>query len=152
MIPQPKNRTLRGNNASVSLVWGTSFSRDKTVCFTDAQRFVDSECIRLMGKYTPERTKTLIRSVTLGKGIGTGKLVYPVPYGRYQYYGIVFGPNIPIFEQGQIIGWYSPSQKLPTERKLRYTKPTARPRWFEVMKANHGAMILHGAARIAGGR
>lgn len=151
MITQPKNRTLKGTNASVSLVWSTSFGRDKTVCFTKAQVFVDSECIRLMGRYTPEKTRTLIRSVTLGSKIGTGKLVYPVPYGRYQYYGIVYGPNYPIFENGLIIGWASPPSKRPTGRKLTYTKASARPRWFEVMKANHGTAILRGAARISGG-
>lgn len=151
MIHQPENRTLKGRNASASLIWSTSFGRDKTVRFTQAQRFVDSECIRLMARYTPEKTRTLIRSATLGTRIGSGRIVYPVPYGRYQYYGIVFGPNYPIFENGQLIGWASPPKKQPTDRKLKYTKPSARPRWFEVMKANHGASILRGAARIAGG-
>lgn len=39
---------------------------------------------------------------------------YPGPYAHYQYMGIVYGPNIPLFDDaGQLIGFYSP----PGERK-----------------------------------
>lgn len=128
MIRQPKNIVIKGKNVSASLIWSTSFGKDKSKSFTQAQMFVDSECMRLMVKYTPERTGFLYRSVTLGSKIGSGKLVYLAPYARYQYYGV-----------------------SRSGRKLKYAKPTARPMWFEVMKANHGASILRGAARIAGG-
>ena len=56
-------------------------------------------------KYVPYDTGALTHSVRVtpnyvqwGKGI---------PYAHYMYEGIVYGPNIPIFSNGQIIGYWS---------------------------------------------
>lgn len=119
-----------------------------------AQMFIDSECIRLMSPYTPFRTGTLERSATLGTVIGSGKIVYNAPYARYQYYGVVYGPNIPIYENGILVGFRSPKQKRPTNRMLNYSTarhPQAQRLWFEVMKKKYGGAILRGAAAVAGG-
>ena len=51
-----------------------------------AQKYVDSQIIRLSDPYTPKDTGNLIRSVTLGTVIGSGKLVWNCPYSRNQYY------------------------------------------------------------------
>lgn len=40
------------------------------------------------------------------------------PYAAYQYYGVVYGPNFPIFKDGKIDGWRSKSPKKPTNRTL----------------------------------
>ena len=50
-------------------------------------------------------------------------LRYPGPYAHYQYMGIVYGPNIPIFDDtGELIGFYSPPEKYPTGEELQYNK------------------------------
>ena len=83
-----------------------------------AQKYIDSECIRLMSRYTPFRTGIMEKSATLGTKIGSGHIVYNAPYARYQYYGIVYGPNIPLFENGVLIGWISPPKKKQRIRRL----------------------------------
>ena len=120
-----------------------------------AQAFIDRECLNKMKPYTPFRTGIMEKSATLGTVIGSGKIVYNSPYARYQYYGVVYGPNIPIFENGVLVGFRSPKKKHPTDRLLQYSKakhPQAQRLWFEVMKAKHGPEILRGAQAIIGGK
>lgn len=51
------------------------------------------------------------KSITWGRGL---------KYARYQYGGIVYGPNYPITRGGTIVGWYSKPgvKKHPTGREL----------------------------------
>ena len=121
------------------------------------QKFVDSECIRLMAPYTPFKNGVLEKSATIGTVIGSGEIVQSTPYARYQYYGRVYGPNIPIYQEGtgDIIGWFSPKgqKKYPTSRLLHHKKakhPKAGPFWFDRMKADHKDDILNGARKVAG--
>lgn len=119
------------------------------------QRFVDSEVLRLMVPYTPMDTGAMIQSATAGTVIGSGKIQYNSPYARYLYYGEVYGPNVPIKENGIITGYWSPPHKTPTGRPLTYSTerhPQAGKLWFERMKADHKEDILKGAMAIAMGR
>lgn len=45
---------------------------------------------------------------------------YYAPYAHYQYVGEVYSPNIPVYEGGNIVGWFSPpgKKKHPTGRPL----------------------------------
>lgn len=136
----------------VDIKWDPQAVRER---LSKAQKFIDSECIRQMKPYTPFRTGMLERSATLGTVIGSGRIVYTSPYARYQYYGVVYGPNIPIYENGILVGFRSPKQKHKTNRMLTYSKarhPQAQRLWFENMKKKHGEAILRGAAAIAGGK
>lgn len=117
------------------------------------QRFVDSEVIKLMEPYTPFQTGKMHRSSLAGTVIGSGNIRYLSPYARYQYYGQVYGPNIPIKENGVIIGYFSPKNKKkhPTGRQLKYSKekhPRAGKLWFERMKADKKERIIQGAKRL----
>lgn len=57
-----------------------------------AQKYVDRQIIRLSDPYTPKDTGMLIRSVTMGTVIGSGKLVWDCPYSKMQYkYGVSRG-------------------------------------------------------------
>lgn len=137
---------------NVDIKWDPQAVRER---LSKAQKFIDSECIRQMKPYTPFRTGSLERSATLGTVIGSGRIVYNSPYARYQYYGVVYGPNIPIYENGILVGFRSPKQKHKTNRMLTYSKarhPQAQRLWFEAMKKKHGEAILRGAAAIAGGK
>lgn len=56
------------------------------------------------------------------------------PYAHYDYNGIVYGPNIPISENGVITGFFSPRNrpKSPTGRKLKFSNaqhPKACAKW-----------------------
>lgn len=150
-IPQPRDQRFKQYKTEVRLAWNRAFGKNKSAMMDNAQKYVDSECIRLMVQYTPARNNLLYKSAVLGTKIGSGHIYYQSPYARYQYYGIVFGPNIPIYEQGKIVGFYSPPKKYKTNRRLKYDKtrhPKAQARWFETMKTNHKEQILRGTAAI----
>ena len=151
-IKQPKNKKIEELKAKFTLEWNKTFGAEQTKRFNSVQAYVDSECIRLMSKYTPMKNGLLFKSPVIGTVIGSGHIVYSVPYARYQYYGVVYGPNIPIRENGTIIGFWSPPKKTPTNRELKYKThrhPQAQKLWFEVMKQNHKEQILRGAAAEA---
>lgn len=153
-IIQPPN--MSASNGSFEFKWSPDFGAVMTAKLNKAQAFIDSECIRLMGPYTPRRSEMLEESVKLGTVIGSGELRYLSPYARYPYYGEVYGPNIPIYEGGQLVGFFSPKgqKKHPTGREMTYDTsrhPKAGKLWFERMKADHKDEICEGAAKIAGG-
>lgn len=118
------------------------------------QRYIDSEVIRQCEPYVPFDEGTLTRSASLATRIGSGLVIYNTPYARYQYYGVVYGPNIPMVIGGEQT-FRSPTNqaKHPTNRKLTYNKekhPLAGSMWFERMKADHKDDILVGAKKVAG--
>ena len=61
------------------------------------------------------RRSAYANSTHIGWGQGLA-----APYARYQYNGIVYGPNHPITRGGTIVGWFSTpgQQKHPTGRTL----------------------------------
>lgn len=155
-IIQPPNLNAATPNGSFVFKWNPNFGAATEAKLQRAQMFIDSECMRLMVPYTPMRNGVLMESVKLGTVIGSGELRYLSPYARYLYYGEVFGPNIPIYEGAELVGFFSPrgQRKHPTGRQMVYDTsrhPQAGKLWFERMKADHGAKILEGAAKIAGG-
>lgn len=62
---------------------------------------------------------------------------YSAPYAHYHYEGIVYGPNIPIIEDGIVVGWFSipKKPKHPTGATLQFKKPKASAHWDEAMMA-----------------
>lgn len=64
---------------------------------------------------------------------------YNTPYAHYHYEGITYGLNIPIVEDGIIVGWFSKpdddGRKHPTGTHLKYTKPRASDHWDKAMMA-----------------
>ncbi len=68
------------------LDWNPGFKPNKEAGFSNAQEFVDSECIRRMNPETPRRTGVLVKSATLGSVIGSGEINQIAPYARRQYY------------------------------------------------------------------
>lgn len=78
--------TYKGAGVSVELKWKPGFASEKEGQFSEAQKFVDSECINRMRPETPRRTGILIESATLGTVIGSGEINQIAPYARKQYY------------------------------------------------------------------
>lgn len=68
------------------LVWDAKFADKRDGQFTQAQKFIDSECLRLSDPKVPMRTGMLRMSGKLGTVIGSGELVYVAPYARKMYY------------------------------------------------------------------
>lgn len=149
-MKQPQNEKIKAQKAEVNLVWNNTFGKDSTMKFDTAQKFIDSECIRKMVKYTPARNLILSKSAVLGTKIGSGRIVIASPYGRYQYYGKLMVSST----SGS--AWAKRGEKkVLTDKDLQYSTsrhPQAQRLWFEFTKKQHGPAILRGAARIAGGK
>ena len=82
-----KKGNLKGRTIA-RLVWAPGFKPDKEKGLSNAQEFVDSECIRSMTnpEIHPRKTGVLIKSATLGTVIGSGEIDQIAPYARRQYY------------------------------------------------------------------
>lgn len=142
-IEQPKNIKFDAGE----LKWDSSFRKNKAETFSIVQKYIDSECIRLMVRYTPMRNGMLMKSTALGTVIGSGEIRYNSPYARYQYYGKLMVSSV----TGSAYAKRGESKVL-TERDLAYNTarhPLAQRLWFETMKHNHKEQILRGAAAIA---
>lgn len=121
------------------------------------QQAIDKSVIDWNLQYCPWETGSLAKSAYAATVLGSGKVVYPGPYARYLYYGEVYGPNIPVFDDntGEPTRFFSPpgQKKHPTGRKLQYStdvNPLAGSFWFERMKADHKDDILREAKAVAG--
>lgn len=146
-IKQPKNQEIKELKAKFKLEWNKTFGAEQTERFNSAQAYVDSECIRLMSKYTPMKNGLLFKSPVLGTVIGSGHIVYASPYARYQYYGKLMVSRL----TGSAYARRGESKVL-TNTDLKYKThrhPQAQKLWFEVMKQNHKEQILRGAAAEA---
>lgn len=138
-IKQPKDKKLYNGKLGISVKYNPAFADTWNERMQYVQTVIDSEALKLMAPYTPMRTGELIHSTTLGTVIGSGKIVYTHPGARYLYYGEIYGPNIPIKENGVLVGFFSPPKKQPTGRQMQYSKavhPLAGKLWFERMKAD----------------
>lgn len=113
---------------------GITFSKDFKAKieknFSDAQKYVDSEAMRLSDPYTPFLTGMMKRSVTLGTKIGSGELKYTAPYARRQYY-----TNAGRGKQGI------------TKESTHNYKCLRGKLWFERMKADHKEEIVEGVKK-----
>lgn len=88
--------TTKSGTVKAEIKWAPGFSAEKEAGFSDAQRFIDSECLRYCDPLTPRLTGTLIKSGILGTTIGSGELNYVAPYARRRYYeGVAKGQRGP---------------------------------------------------------
>ena len=116
------------------------------------QKVIDAAVIRECTPYVPFAEGILAGSANTATEIGSGEVVYDTPYARYQYYGEVYGPNFPIVENGEVVGWRSPPEKYATGRKLEYNtemNPQAGSHWFDRAMADHKDDILKEAQDAA---
>lgn len=74
------------------------------------------------------------------------RVVFPGPYGRFQYMGkVMVDPDTgsPWARRG--------AKKVVTNRPLHYSAPGATSHWFDAAKARNGEYWIEGVKRIAGG-
>jgi len=123
-IETPRGRIFVNAGGKAELVFNPDFKPKWTRRYSLAQKFVDSEVLRLSEPFTPLITGMLIKSGTLGTDVGSGTVKWIAPYAKKVYYNP--GP----------IG-----------------RPTGALRgsfWFERMKQVHRGRILAGARKLAG--
>jgi len=125
IINTPRGSITVNPNGKAELVWNTNFQAKWHARYSAAQRYVDSEVLRLCEPYTPLLTGMMIMSGILGTDIGSGTVQWIAPYSHYQYYL---------------------KRKNPSK-----TGPLRGPFWFERMKQVHKTSIIAGARHIAGG-
>ena len=100
---------------------------------------VHNEFARMCDPYVPMDTGTLAQTTEITpEGVR-----YTQPYAHYQYEGLVYGPNIPIIENGMIVGWFSPpgQKKNPTGEAIHYSTeqhPLASSQWDKAMMKDQG--------------
>lgn len=114
----------KNNKITCKLEWNQGFGSKQTDKFSSAQKFVDSEVLRLDAPYMPIKTGTLIKSGQLGTVIGSGEVNYVAPYAASQYYATAKSRSYDAQRGGM---------------------------WFERMKADHKGEIIAGAKKKAGG-
>lgn len=125
-IKTPRGVIIKAGKTSCRLVWKPGFAPNANARYDSAQKYVDSEVLRLSDPYVPMQTGMLRKSGILGTVVGSGTVQYVAPYAKRQYY------------RKWIIG--------------SRTGPLRGPLWFERMKADHGKQIIAGAKKIGGGK
>ena len=87
--------------------------------------FFTKRCAEHMDNYVPYEEGHLAYT---NRTIETNRIIYNSPYAHYMYEGKVMGPNIPIKEDGIIVGWFSPKGKPKhyTGKNIDYSKSIAR--------------------------
>ena len=116
------------------------------------QKAVDAAVIRECLPYVPFAEGILAGSANTATEIGSGEVIYDTPYARYLYYGEVYGPNIPIVENGTVVGYWSPPEKHGPGRQLQYStehNPMAGSHWFDRAMADHKDDVLKEAQDAA---
>lgn len=93
--------------------------------------FAASEWHRLYRPYVPFKEGVLYGSVNISGGNSEGVIEHTAPYAHYAYEGEVYGPNVPIMQAGQAVGFFSPeAPKHPTGRMMHYSGKGSR-HWDE---------------------
>ena len=112
--------------------------------FTDAQQWLGDTVLQDCKPFMPILTGSLIqRSSVLNGG---RRVDFPGPYARFQYGGVVMVDP----ETGS--PWARPgARKVATDRRLKYSSPTATDHWFDAAKAAHGEYWIAEVKRRAGG-
>ena len=117
----------------------------------NAQKLLNMQISADCDDYIPFANGALRGAVNYPDGIYGGEIEWNTPYAHYQYEGIVYGPNIPKFdEEGNLIGFWSPPEKHSEDRPLHYHTPGTSDHWFERAKETHGQQWIDLVKREVG--
>lgn len=115
--------------------------------YGEIQKYIDSECLRVMSPYTPMLSGMMEKSATAGTVIGSGVIEYNSPSARFHFYGKVM-----IYEPTGSTWAPFGCKKVVTDRNLVHNTskhPKAGPYWFDRAMQDHKEEILKGAQEIA---
>ena len=102
----------------------------------DGMLFLANEAARLMDPYVPADKLVLSQNIKITADPDCGHILYDSPYAHYQYEGELYGPNYPITDGGNVVGFFSPPHKTPTGKKLHHSTfrhPLATSHWDKAM-------------------
>lgn len=127
--PRGKITTTKTANGKLTakLTWNTGFRPKWQGRYSAAQKYVDTQVLRLCDPYIPKDTGALIASGVLGTDIGSGTVKWVAPYAHRQYY-------------------------LDNRKTTKSINPLGGSRWFDRAMVTHKQSIIRGAGRIAGGK
>jgi hypothetical protein len=125
VIETPRGQVVTTKAGRARLIWNTKFVPKWQGNYTQAQKMVDSEVLRLSEPYTPLLTGTLVKTGILGTDIGSGTVQWIAPYSAAQYYS----PRKPGSVTGALRG----------------------PYWFQRGKAVWGQALVKKARKMGGG-
>ena len=111
------------------ITFDQNFAENAAKNFEKAQKYIDSEVLRLSDPYVPMNTGMMKKSGISGTVLGSGEVDYTAPYARQQYY-----TNAGRGKEGL--------NASGGTRGLRGRQ------WFERMKADHKDEILAGVKKI----
>ena len=123
-IETPRGQIFINDSGKAELKWNTEFQPKWHERYSLAQKFVDSEVLRLCDPLVPFQTGMLRNSGILGTDLGSGSVYWIAPYAKAQYYR---------------------TRKVGTK-----ASDQCGPFWFERMKQVSGQRIIEGAKKIAG--
>ena len=108
--------------------------------------FAATEWHRLYRPFVPYQTGLLYSSVHItGNGsTQTGTIEHYQPYAHYAYEGIVYGPNMPVMQAGEVAGYYSrpkPERKQPTGAMMHYNGTGTR-HWDQAAKPTKLPLLI----------
>lgn len=98
-----------------------------------AHYFFTETCATHMDKYVPASDRLRLAS---SERHTVDEIHYKTPYAHYMYEGKVMGPNIPIKENGIIVGYWSKGPKYYTGEDIEYSTEKhseATSHWAEKM-------------------
>lgn len=129
--------------------WNPAFGEKSRGGLDRAQRAIDSSVLRFSEPFLPFQSGALRNSGITGTKVGSGRVRWTAPYAHYLYEGKVMGPNVPIHEGGQLVGFFSPrAPKTYTGKELQFHgAPKRGARWFDRMKRVHTSDIVEAANR-----
>ena len=120
--------------------------------------YAASEWHRLYRMYVPFQEGILYGTVSIAGGGGEGTIEHTAPYAHYAYEGVVYGPNVPITQGGQTVGYFSPTApKHPTGAMMHY-RGTGSRHWDEAAKPTQLPLLIrsmqgfvdHGGLNLGG--
>lgn len=126
---------------------------EKVIQDPDFQVAAHNLLAKKMNPYVPMMEGNLSQDVLITASTGSvdndyitiaaDGVTYKAPYAHYMYEGIVYGPNIPIIQDGRVVGFFSRKgvAKSPTGKMIEYNKEKhskATRHWDEAMMAEKG--------------
>ena len=115
----------------------------------ETMRQIHNSFATFLDPYVPMDTGMLAQGVT----VTPEYIQYNAPYAHYMYTGIVYGPNIPIVENGEVVGYFSPpgKKKNPTGAQINYNRemhPQATHHWDKRAMEEKGDVFVKDVEEI----
>lgn len=111
------------------------------------QAFFTATCYKQMGRYIVGGSGSQLNK---NVSITSNTITYMSPYAHYQWYGKVMSPNIPIMENGEVVGWFSPKGKKKTYTDRTLNTRIGTNQWDKKMWSSDKEEVIKQVERYMG--